>query len=68
MILDFFSSFVMHLCGMQVNHISKERVKCAQANKTCCQSEIWYLFDKIRVKGQIATFYCFCNALPFLIF
>jgi hypothetical protein len=30
-------------------------------------SSKWYLFDKIRVKGQIATFYCFCNALPFVI-
>ena len=63
-------SFLMHLCDMQVNCISMESVKCAQSNiiKTCRQSEIWYLFDKIRIKGQIVTFYCFCNALPFIIF
>ena len=42
--------------------------KCVQANKTCRQSELWYLFDKISVKGQIGTFYCFCNELPFIIF
>ena len=68
MILDLFFLYLMHLCGMQVYRISMERVKCAQANKTCRQSETWYLFDKIRVKGQIATFYCFSNALTFLIF
>jgi hypothetical protein len=63
-----FFSFLMHLCDMQVNRISMESAKCAQSNKTCHQSEIWYLFDKIRVKGQIVTFYCFCNELPFIIF
>ena len=65
MILDF---ILMHLCDMQVNRLSMEITQYAQANKTCRQSEIWYLFDKIRVKGQIATFYCFCNTLPFIIF
>ena len=31
-------------------------------------SSKWYLFDKIRVKGQIATFIVLpCNALPFVI-
>jgi hypothetical protein len=42
---------------MQVNHISMESAKCAQSNKTCCQSEIWYLFAKIRVKGQNEFFF-----------
>ena len=45
-----------------------ESTKCAQSNKTCRQSEIFYLFAKIRVKGQIVTFYCFCNELLFIIF
>jgi hypothetical protein len=61
-------SFLMHLCDMQVNRISMESAKRAQSNKTCRQSEIRYLFEKIRVKGQIVTFYCVCNALPFIIF
>jgi hypothetical protein len=34
----------MHLCDMQVNRISMGSAKCAQSNKTCHQSEIWYLF------------------------
>ena len=45
-----------------------ESAKCAQSNKTCRQSEIWYIFAKIRVKGQNVTFYCFCNESLFIIF
>ena len=60
-------SFLMHLCDMQVNRISMESAKCAQSNKTCRQSEIWYLLDNIRVKGQIVTSYCLYNALLFII-
>ena len=45
-----------------------ESAKCAQSNKTCRQSEIWYIFANIRVKGQIVTCYCFCNELLFIIF
>jgi hypothetical protein len=56
---DSIFSFLMHLCDMQGNCISMESAKCAQSNKTCRQSEIWYLFDKIRVKGQIVTFTVF---------
>ena len=63
-----FLSFLKHLCDMQVNRISMESTKCAQSNKICRQSEILYLFAKIRVKGQIANFYCFCNELLFNIF
>ena len=44
---------------MQVNRISMESAKCAQSNKTCRQSEIWYLFAKIRVKGQNDFFLLF---------
>jgi hypothetical protein len=54
-----FFSFLMHLCDMQVNRISMESAKCAQSNKTCHQSEIWYLFDKIRVKRSNYNFLLF---------
>ena len=63
-----FFSFLMHLYDMQVNRISMESAKCAESNKTCGQSEIWYLFAKIRVKGQIVIFYCFCNDILHIIF
>jgi len=53
---------------MQVNRISMESAKCAESSKTCRQSEIWYLFAKIRVKGQIVIFYCFCNDILHIIF
>ena len=59
--ISIFFSFLLPLCDMQVNRISMESAKCAQSNKICRQSEIWYLFAEIRVKGQIVTFYCFCN-------
>ena len=48
-----FFSFLMHLCDMQVNCILMENAKCAQSNKTCRQSEMWYLSDKIRVKTSV---------------
>ena len=48
-----FPPFLMHLCGMQVNRISMERAKCAQANKTCRQSGIFSIKLGIKVKLQL---------------